>query len=140
LEDDWEFYASGFIEKSLAILEENLDCIQVWLRALRDTMGHPINQHVYRTRGVRWRKLETGYNIEWHGFSFNPGLRRLLDYNAIGGYSKHADFDFVEPHKAEATISCLYKEKGFFAAILADRWWGAGYVRHIGNGRHVGGF
>ena len=36
-EDDWEFFAPGFIEKSLSILSRNADILQVWLRALGDT-------------------------------------------------------------------------------------------------------
>ena len=33
-EDDWEFYAPGFVEKSMAILTQNQCILQVWLCAL----------------------------------------------------------------------------------------------------------
>src|ERR1035441_5909366 len=41
-EDDWCFYKSGFIEKSLEILEKYPKILQVWLREHNDTNGHPI--------------------------------------------------------------------------------------------------
>src|SRR5262249_19626 len=133
----------GFIENSLPILEENPRCLQVWLRAHDDTNGHPIESTLFLTRGVPWRKLAFDYNppycgpLFWHGFAFNPGLRRLQDYRAIGTYGEDVDFEFSQPGSAEAALSCMYKERGFYAAILADRS-GTGYVRHIGVNRHVG--
>jgi hypothetical protein len=139
LEDDWEFYASGFIEKSLTILDRDDTCLQVYLRALDDTNGHPIDPSEHRTRGVRWRRLKYGfvaYGGEWNGFSFNPGLRRLADYVAVGGYGVHGR-DAPPGHAAvELALSRIYREKGMFAAILSDRR-GEGYVRHIGWERTV---
>ena len=38
-EDDWEFHATGLIEKSKVILENNPSILQVWLRGLADTNG-----------------------------------------------------------------------------------------------------
>src|SRR5262245_13221273 len=43
LEDDWEFYRSGFIEKSKAILDNDPSTLLVWLRAWHDTNGHPLS-------------------------------------------------------------------------------------------------
>ena len=74
--------------------------------------------------------------VFWHGFSFNPGLRRLSDYVSIGGYGKHARFDFEVPWKAEQLIGEHYRRSGFYAAILCDGN-GEGYVRHLGRGRRV---
>ncbi len=37
MEDDWEFYAPGFIERSLLLLEALPNSLQVWLRAFNDT-------------------------------------------------------------------------------------------------------
>ena len=73
----------------------------------------------------------------WSGFTFNPGIRRLRDYVAIGGYGKHARFAANRPGDAESAISQLYRRHDYYAAILADGG-GVGYVRHIGHGRHVG--
>lgn len=125
-EDDWEFYKSGFIETSLPVLKKNPQCIQVWLRELYDTNGHPL---IYKDK--LWQ-LTPNYLGSWHGFSFNPGLRRLSDYRLIKNYSLHTTFDKQRPWQSEASIGEIYKKLNFFAAILPE-----GYVRHIGSGRHV---
>jgi hypothetical protein len=139
LEDDWQFYRPGFIEKSLVILETNPKCLQVWLRALNDTQRHPVLPHLYVNHGVEWRRMAFDYVLmgEWHGFSFNPGLRRLADYVSVEGYGRHARFDPAKPGAAESALNKLYRRRDFFAAILCDGE-GSGYVRHIGRGRHVG--
>jgi hypothetical protein len=41
MEDDWLFYRSGFLVKSLIVLETNPKCLQVWIRALDDTINQP---------------------------------------------------------------------------------------------------
>lgn len=139
LEDDWQFYRPGFIEKSLSILESNPKCIQVWVRSLADTQGHPVEPYVYRDRGVEWRRMALEYHCQgvWHGFAFNPGLRRLCDYVSIGGYGLHTRFDPAKPGASESAIGRVYRQRDFYAAILSDGD-GSGYVRHIGDDRHVG--
>jgi hypothetical protein len=113
-EDDWQFYKSGFIEESLEILEKYPKILQVWLREHNDTNGHPIvklPQFDCETMKINW-----GF---WSGFSWNPGLRRLSDYQAIGSsYSK-----FGQEH----LVSKAYADMGYHAAITPF-----GYVRHIG--------
>src|ERR1700680_4876954 len=42
LEDDWEFYRSGFMERSRAILEIDPSALIVLLRAWNDTERHPL--------------------------------------------------------------------------------------------------
>lgn len=155
MEDDWEFYESGFIEKSLQILTAQPKCLQVWLRALNDTNGHPYGRRVHQDDNATWhqvifdykpvgwyglsklRRLISGLGQEnWHGFSFNPGLRRLTDYILTGGYGKLANYDFHNPTEAEMAIGQFYRNQGYFSAILCDHG-GRGYVRHIGDGRRV---
>jgi hypothetical protein len=136
LEDDWEFYASGFIEKSLRVLEADPHCLQVWLRALDDTNGHPVAPETELVGGIPCRRMEKGYLGTWHGFSFNPGLRRHADYLRIGSFGHHAGHDKRHPGISEGAISRIYDELGFHAYILADGD-GQGYVRHIGWGRMV---
>jgi hypothetical protein len=139
LEDDWQFYAPGFIEKSLQLLKTLPLCLQVYIRALNDTNGHPVQWRTRHTAGIAWRRMRYGYKAfggEWNGFSFNPGLRRLADYVAVGGYGVHK---LNAPHLhagTEIVLSRLYRRKEMFAAILADRG-GKGYVRHIGWDRTV---
>lgn len=139
MEDDWHFYRQGFMEKSLMVMERNPKCLQVWLRALNDTQGHPVLPHTYVDEGVEWRRMAFDYQHvgDWHGFSFNPGLRRLCDYVSAGGYGAHTRFDPEKPGVAESALNKLYRRRDFFAAILSDED-GKGYIRHIGKGRHVG--
>ena len=126
-EDDWEFYRPGFIEKSMEILKSDLSCVCVWLRAWRDTNGHPLS---FRARCKTFGVLAYGYLNIWHGFSWNPGLRRKSDYDAVGPFShifNHAD-DLDEP-----TVSERYAALGYRAVILDE----GGYVRHLGWERHI---
>lgn len=125
-EEDWEFYRTGFIEDSMAILEADPMISMVWIREKEDTNQHPII----------WEKdygiMKTNHNGLWSGFCFNPGLRRLSDYKRLGAYNNHTQFSRTKPWLAEAAISKLYAAAGFRAAILKQ-----GYVKHIGEGRHV---
>jgi Glycosyl transferase family 2 len=138
LEDDWEFYVPGFIERSLAILLQEPKCLQVWLRAQDDTNDHPLENEVYQHQSLKWRRLSYNYKNwgTWHGFSFNPGLRRLKDYELTGGYGAIRAFDFHRPQEAESRIGEFYKERDFYAVLLVDQD-GKGYVRHLGDGRTV---
>ncbi|MCV6631193.1 MAG: glycosyltransferase [Flavobacteriaceae bacterium] len=123
-EEDWEFYRSGFIEDSLQLLEEESQVISIWIRNLNDTNKHPVLPTRYSTKsGVNYYKLETNYLNTWHGFTFNPGLRRLKDYKLLGCYKNVG-------HEQE--INVAYNQKKFFGAILEKD-----AVRHIGWHRRV---
>jgi GT2 family glycosyltransferase len=110
MEDDWEFYAGGFIEESLPVLQNYPWIITVWLRAHNDTNGHPL-EHIQE---LPFPLLTLGYASRWHGFTWNPSLRRLKNYKLIDG---------------EAASSTYYMRKGYRAAITTKQ---DGYVRHIG--------
>ena len=112
-EDDWCFYEGGFIGSSLKILEKYPNILQVWLREHYDTNGHP----VVRLPQFDCETMKADWGI-WGGFSWNPGLRRLKDYQAIGNYSQY---------EQEHLVSKAYRDLGFHAAITKF-----GYVRHIG--------
>src|SRR5262245_44407505 len=43
IEDDWEFYRSGFIERSKVILDNDPSTLLAWLRAWDDANGHPLS-------------------------------------------------------------------------------------------------
>lgn len=140
-EDDWEFYASSFIELSMQVLEQNVTWLQVYLRALVDIYGHPLYEEVHVAGMARYRILkhdwDAAYYGLWHGFAFNPGLRRLSDYHRIGSYQSCAVFDVERPWEAERTISEVYRDLGYWATILTNND-GGGFVRHTGDERHVG--
>lgn len=126
-EDDWHFFRRGFMQESIDVLRERPDVHQVILRDLWDTNGHPPSRERYHTTtGVPFRLMTTGFRTAhhvWHGFSFNPGLRRMREYAAIGPYSKLG-------HESE--IGQAYFDRGLRAAILEES-----AVEHIGWGRHI---
>jgi hypothetical protein len=137
LEDDWEFYRPGFMQKSRAFLEREALILLVQLRAWNDTNGHPL---AFRAPNGSFGIMATGYSDCWHGFTFNPGLRRLSDYRLLGAsYERQPRTMYVKPVKATAALpyeveaSAFYHRLGYKAAILDE----GGYVRHIGEERHV---
>jgi hypothetical protein len=136
-EDDWEFYGKSFIETSFPILESSAKILQVHLRKLDDVL--PKGTLLYTLDAAKkFALIREGRrdNFLWHGFSFNPGLRRLADYKILGSYSgqlltpRYAGLHF------EAYIGILYKELGFTTAVSLFNN-GLGFVRHIGQERHV---
>lgn len=141
-EDDWEFFAPGFIEKSLAVLQHNAAILQIWIRALSDTNNHPIMDHVLFANRTPYRVIQPGYHSEewgtWHGFSLNPGLRRRREYKLIGSFGALDPLREKPAYEVEREASAFYLKHGLLAAILADND-GAGYVRHLGWGRRVPG-
>lgn len=137
MEDDWAFYAKGFMEKSMRILEAEPTCLQVWIRSLEDTNGHLFSDKEFRKGRVKWRRMLTHYRDVWHGFTFNPGLRRFSDYLLSNGYGNLTTYRFERPGLSERDIGEFYRRAGFHAAILSDQG-GKGYVRHIGGQRRVG--
>lgn len=135
-EDDWEFYESGFIEESLAILEENPKIFTVWLRAHNDTNGHPLTA-VTELNSVDPHKLMAkNYRGVWSGFSFNPGLRRLEDYLLVSPYDEQPILlPMKNKHRiSEVDLSIKFDQIGFRSAISNKV---DGYVRHIGYADHI---
>jgi hypothetical protein len=136
-EDDWEFTKSGFIEKSLDILESDPKIMQVWIRKPNDRNGHPAFGGIKKANdGTHYQLMSPNFaGGKFRGFSFNPGLRRLSDYQLIGPYSEITTFDPKQPLKSEIAVGQAYFRKNFRAATLLD-----GYCEHIGgNGRHING-
>lgn len=123
-EDDWLFYRSGFIENSFSIFHECEKVINVWLREQNDTNRHPLEKTINQTSdGIQYKYLESGFQGGFHGFTFNPGLRRTKDYDLIKPYSDWSD---------EMGLSNEYFRHQFRGVILLN-----GYVRHLGNHRKI---
>jgi hypothetical protein len=127
-EEDWEFYAPGFIEKSFEVLEADPSVITVWLRAHTDVNNHPIEPN---DRGG-YRYMSSSASLHpYYGYTTNPGLRRTSDYRAVAPWSETC----ARPHYDrkerlfEPDICILYHTRGYKAAILSHP---AGFVRHIG--------
>lgn len=134
-EDDWMTTRTGFIQKSLAILEEKPMTCQVWIREPNDRNGHPaIGQVITLESGVKYQLMKTGFRGVWHGFSFNPCLRRLSDYQKLFPKGMYADIHWSpsNPLQAEQLVGKQYFRHGYRAATLLE-----GYCKHIGNNRHV---
>lgn len=136
-EDDWEFYRFAFIELSLALLNDDAKILQVWLRERNDTNGHPVEPLSYCRAGVPYQRL--AYDFQgYNGFSFNPGLKRVSDYDLIKPYSS-VKYDATHPAKRskfyapESEISQFYKDLGYRAVIPPY-----GFVKHIGWQARVG--
>ncbi len=129
-EDDWEFYAPQFIETSMKILEFSPTLLQVHLRSTED-IGYTYTVH----ESGDFAFLHYGYLKIWHGFSCNPGLRRLRDYKRLVNYCMHLATPYFSG-SFEAYISEIYRGFGYVAALnLANG--GKGFVRHIGDGAHI---
>lgn len=129
LEDDWRFNKGGFMQQSLDILENIPNIMQVWLRGDRNPNGHPIEPEVKEINGIKYKMVGIHVHGVWHGFSFNPTLRRISDYRLIAPWSEiHLDenrgIGVQENH-----IGRVYFEKyGFRAATLLDE-----YCVHTGD-------
>ena len=136
LEDDWQFDRTGFMQKSMDIMQENSHISEVWLRYPNERNNHPCIGIPKKTEsGIKFQMLKTGFRGVWHGTSFGPSIRRLSDYKKLfpNGYSGVTTFDPKNPLKSEIAVGQVYKKAGYRAATLLD-----GYCRHIGgNGRHV---
>lgn len=125
-EDDWEFFRSGFMEESLDILHDWSNVLQVWMR---DDSAHPVvvEHYPFPIMKPEWRK-EVGEG--WSGFSFNPGLRRLADYERIGSFGRYVSYD--KQFCGELHLSRMYWNLGYVCAKIPAA------CKHIGGGnRHV---
>lgn len=127
-EDDWEFFATGFIEKSFSILKECERLSMVSLREVPDFGGTEFGPEQVTGSGIRYRvaKDHPRWETRFCGMSFNPGLRRMADYRRIGPYAE------IRRHVWEVTVSLAYRDMGYRVGLTADP-----AVRHIGDGRHI---
>lgn len=139
-EDDWEFLRPRFIERSLKVLNADEKVLQVYLRDKDDTNGHPVSDRVYFAEWVPYRLVACDYDAGkwgvWHGFAWNPGLRRRRDYDLLGSFGSLDPAGTKLPWQIEREASVFYRNHGFVAAILAEDC-GPGYIRHLGDDRHV---
>ena len=137
-EEDWEFYQSGFIEKSFDILATDPKLFTVWLRAHHDTNDHAIifDQSYQLADSDHYYLMDEARKKHWCGFTFNPGLRRTNDCMLFHPYN---DLEVRKQKNGllimgEIDLSIYYQEQGYRAAITSNE---KGYVRHIGGKRHV---
>lgn len=129
-EDDWEFYRAGFIEDSFEVLDSDEKIVTIWLREQNDTNDHPVEPTLLDCKNspdIQYQLMIVNHqrhaNVPWHGFTFNPGLRRLSDYQLLAPIAKYS---------GERTLAQAYFDHDFVAAIFPK-----GYVRHIGYHRGI---
>jgi Glycosyl transferase family 2 len=139
-EDDWEFLRPRFIERSVVILNSRPDILMVSLRDKDDQNGYPVHDRVYFAEWVPYRLMHESYDAgewgTWHGFAWNPGLRRRRDYELLGSFGSLDPLHAKPAWQMEREAGAFYREHGFAIALLAEDC-GTGYVRHLGDDRHV---
>jgi GT2 family glycosyltransferase len=121
-EDDWEFIDFSFIEKSMDVLNFDSKIVNVNTRVRDDGEKgsyHPVNGPYVTNNGLNYYLYNLNYLNEWHGFSWNPGLRRLSDYKLIGNYFQYGN---------ESAVGNKYKIMGYYSACLNNF-----YNKHIGT-------
>ena len=127
-EDDWEFSRSSFIQASKEILASFPDILLVKLTERHDPTHDMYEHPIVKLPQYPFEVLAHGYDQVWHGFTFTPGLRRMADYQRIGSYAQHTgEKSGIE---AEAALSELYRQLGYYVAILPE-----GYVHNTGEER-----
>lgn len=138
MEEDWLFLRPLFIERSMELMESDSKIITVWLRSPNDkTLQHPYSDETYRgPKGTQYKKCHVFYpNGIWNGFTLNPSLKRLKDYNKIKPYQQLPRITPAEQsggNPLECDISVAYAQLGYYAVTLLDQ-----HIEHIGWDRHL---
>lgn len=114
-EDDWQFTSGGFLEESRELLDA---CPKLWTVSLRGDKcnGHPLAKE----EGFPVPVHQPYWREGWGGCHFNPGLRRLKDWQEIGGYGRHAGYDPQGNLEGELRLSKLYLDQGFRIGVLPE--------------------
>ncbi|MCS1410949.1 MAG: hypothetical protein M2R45_04144 [Verrucomicrobia subdivision 3 bacterium] len=123
-EDDWEFFRTGFIRESFTLMQALPKASSIMLRGpdahlfLRKVSDiEMINSIRFCRQDPYCRKIHAGY-------SYNPGLRRLADYQKLAPLEK------IKGGEAEVSYRFLLLE---FATVHLE----IPAVAHIGRGRRT---
>ena len=124
-EDDWIYTRPGFIEESIQILKKDKNIIQVWLESKKSASRLDIFSYgkKIKHKNTEFSEVTCKSGWEWGHFSFRPGVKRMSDYNKIGGYGRF---------KNELDISVEYKKLGYYTVIMQKP-----AVIDIGDDHHV---
>lgn len=120
-EDDWLFSQSGFIERSLALLEQDP---KVLLVGMRDKQDYP--QDFFLEEDYISPQGEHFYQVRKEVFTFNPGLRRKADMDLFGDYAK------LIGQPLEDVLSDFYYQRNFISVFFKQPM-----VAHLGDKRRV---
>lgn len=119
-EDDWLFTSDPMLDQSIKLLQANKNIGSVCLRKIEDfnlnedQKFKTINQQL---GDVNFCRLD-GTHEQWHGFTFNPHVTSLSQWEEFGPYSAF---------KKERHISRKLRSSGTFVAYLQP-----GSCVHIG--------
>ncbi len=108
-EDDWEFFRPGFIKESFILLDALSNASTIMLRG-RERNRALIKTPLKEINGIRFCQLQPNYHKTLIGSSYNPGLRRLADYQ------KQAPLTKIKGGEAEVSYKFLLL--GFTTAHL----------------------
>ena len=126
-EDDWIYTRKKFIEDSLEILKTDEKIIQVWLESKESASRLDIFDYgpleTIKNGKIGFRKVFCKPGWEWGYFSFRPGVKRLKDYELIGGYGGFTN---------ELDLNVKYKSLGYYTVIIENP-----AVIDIGDDDHV---
>jgi hypothetical protein len=110
-EDDWRFVRAGFVEDSLALLQLDPSIAVVCSRRQdQRKRSRVLDAPLVTIGGVAHRRPDPWRDRFWHGYTFNPGLRRMSDYRMLGSFTRWGD---------ESDASLFFKRKGMSVAYLA---------------------
>lgn len=129
LEDDWQFLRHSFLEPSLKILEFDPDIMMVWTRP----NGFPIEPETFTYQNINYQLL--GHEGNWHGFVWNPALRRLSDYETVKPYSQWYAGKDSAIH--EAFINKAHWDYKNFKVVILKSAIENPYCIHIGEKHQV---
>lgn len=152
-EEDWLVFRDGFVERSLCLLEKFLKVSVVSLHNVGENEFQQIDEVLIAGSGLMKRDLFGG----WGYFTWGAGMRRLSDYQAIGGNYQQYNHTWksnaqlqnearkeginIKKHfiHREWKINWLYKEKGFRVALFNDTQLHGPYAKHspIDKEKHV---
>ncbi len=125
-EDDWRCLGEAFLEKSLDLLKFDDKIVNINNRVRFDeeeSSRHPVGELKETSNGTKYHEYVQGFHEIWHGFSWNPGLRRKSDYDLIKPFKQYAN---------EQGVGAKYYDLGFKSACLEEC-----YFYHIGKGQHT---
>lgn len=119
-EDDWIFNSDLMLDESIRLLQWNKNIGSVCLRKIEDfnlNEEQQVNRINQQHDGIEFCRLD-GIHEQWHGFTFNPHVTSLSQWNNFGPYSAF---------KKERHISRKLRSAGTFVAYLQP-----GSCVHIG--------
>jgi len=102
-EDDWEFTRGGFIEESITILDNFPKVSMVGLRPRHELNPRIRNAPQETLEEIEFFRLDPKAHPEYFSYSFNPGLRRMIDLKPFLPMAEKG---------GEHDISYAFKNKG----------------------------